>query len=258
MVNITISIDDTRRGSADPTPRQTVRRRSAGYLVVAMLLSVGCAACGGSGGAPTAPSANPPSSGSEVLSLELACQPSLIIGEQTPCLAVARLRSGATPVVSPLAAWSSAEPEVVAVNAIGLLTGRAGGVSIVSAVYEGRSAHATVSVVAEDALRVTAVINQGDFQPGAAVTMSLQGYHSVASDAVGRLSLQIRDQNGTLTQTAPRIVPNGGDFFLLSSSFLVPQTSTQICRLAILEIGRTTIAAPDPATTPLACVTVRR
>ena len=57
--------------------------------------------------------------------------------------------------------------------------------------------------------------------------MSLQGYCSVASADIGRLSLRISHQNGTVTQTPPTTVPRGGDSFFLSSTFVVPQTSTQ-------------------------------
>jgi hypothetical protein len=192
-----------------------------------------------------------------VLLLEVECQPTMYIGEQHPCIAVARLRSGGTPLVSPLATWSSTQPEVAVVNAIGLVTGRGAGQTTVRAEYQGRSAQVLVSVVAEDALRVTAASEQGLFRPGTMVTMRLQGYYSVASADTARLSLRISDQRGTVTQSAPVSVSRGGDFFLLSSTFTVPNESTQLCRAAVLEVGGRFISAPEPGTSNLACLAVR-
>jgi hypothetical protein len=234
-------------------PRCEWSRRKQPLLAAVALCVLG--ACSRS---PTAPSTVTGVGGSDVLSLELSCQSSLIVGEQSPCIAVARLRSGGTPLVSPLATWSTAPTSVVSVDAIGAITGRAAGQAVVTATYQGRSAQATVSVRFEDALRIKAAIDQGEFRPGTAVTMFLQGYYSVASADVGRLSLRISDENGLVTQTVPTTVVRGGDSFLLSSSFVVPQASTQVCRAAILEVGGVTISAPDPGGSTLACVPVRR
>lgn len=229
--------------------------RQAAWPLVAVLAVCATGACSHS---PTAPSAGTGVSGSEVLSLELSCQNSLIVGEQTPCIAVARLRSGGTPLVSPLATWSTTQPSVVAVDAIGTLTGRASGQAAVTATYQGHSAQAIVSVTFEDALRIKAAADQGEFRAGTTVTMFLQGCYSVSSEDVARLSLRISDQNGIVTQTLPMSVARGGDFFLLSSTFVVPQASTQVCRAAILEVGGATISAPDPAGSTLACLPIRR
>ncbi len=65
------------------------------------------------------------------------------------------------------------------------------------------------------------------------------------------------DQAGTVAQTTPQTVLKGGDFFLLSSTFVVPQTSSQVCRAAVLEVAGVTISAPDPSVTH-ACVQIRR
>jgi hypothetical protein len=228
---------------------QCAARLSAVFLATALLL----AACGSST-TPTAPSGASPS---DVLVLEVECQPTMYIGEQHPCIAVARLRSGGTPLVSPLATWSSTRPEVAVVNTIGLVTGRGTGQTTVRAEYQGRSAQVSVSVVAEDALRVTAALDQGLFRPGTIVTMYLQGYYSVASAETARLSLRISDQRGTVTQSAPVSVSRGGDFFLLSTTFTVPNESTQLCRAAVLEVSGRIISAPEPGSSNLACVAVR-
>ena len=103
----------------------------------------------------------------EVLSVEMSCPVSLLVGQKGPCTAVARLRSGQTPVVNVEATWSSTRPDVVAVDPLGVVNGRSAGQAMVSASYGGRSATATVSVIAEDGLRIdTGQADQGDFKPG--------------------------------------------------------------------------------------------
>ena len=74
----------------------------------------------------------------------------------------------------------------------------------------------------------------------------------------GRLSLKITDQAGTITTTPPVTVARGGDFFLLSSTFVVPDSSVEVCRPAILEVGAVTIAEPHSKTFPLWCIPIRR
>ena len=114
-------------------------------------------------------------------------------------------------------------------------------------------------VTAEDALRIaTGQAQQGDFRPGSTVTMWLQGYYSVASAETGRLSLRISDQTGTVTTTPPMTVAKGGDFFLLSSTFVVPQSSVEVCRTAILEVGPVTVAEPKSNASGLWCIPIRR
>ena len=195
----------------------------------------------------------------DVLTIELSCPTSLIIGQKEPCTAVARLRSGQTPVVNFEATWSSTNPEVVAVDTLGLTSGRSAGQAVVSASYRGREAAATVLVIAEDAVRIsTGQAHGGDFRPGSTVTMWLQGYYSVVSAESGRLSLRITDQTGTVATTAPVTVGKGGDFFLLSSTFVVPQDSVEVCRTAILEVGSVTIAEPHSKSFVLWCIPIRR
>ena len=205
---------------------------------------------------PTSPG-GAPGGNADILALDVSCPPSLLIGEKGPCLAVARLRSGQTPVVNVDAAWSSTRPEVVAVEALGVVNGRSAGQAVVSATYRGREGAASVSVTAEDALRIRAAAAQGDFRPGSTVTMWLQGYYSVASADAGRLSLRITDQGRTITTTSPLTVAKGGDFFLLSSTFVVPQDSAEVCRTAILEVASVTIAEPRSNASGLWCIPIR-
>lgn len=226
---------------------------------VAVIATLGVTACGGAGAVPTSPSGGATASGSDVLAIEVSCPTSLLIGEKGPCIAVARLRSGQAPLVSFDAMWSSTRPEVVAVDTLGVVNGRSAGQAIVSASYRGRQGAATLFVTAEDALRIDAGQGQqGDFRPGSTVTMWLQGYYSVASAETGRLSLRISDQTGTITTTSPLTVAKGGDFFLLSSTFVVPQDSVEVCRTAVLEVASVTIAEPKSNASGLWCIPIRR
>jgi len=161
-------------------------------------------------------------------------------------------------VVSFDATWSSTRLDIVVVDAMGVVAGRAAGQTVVTASYRGRDATAQIVVTAEDALRIKAAADQGDFRPGSTVTMWLQGYYSVASAETGGLSLRIIDQTGTITTTSPVTVAKGGDFFLLSSTFIVPQNSTQVCRTAILEVASVTIAEPQSNASGLRCISIRR
>lgn len=215
--------------------------------------------CGCSGAIPTSPTGGGAPAGSEVLALDVTCPASLLIGERRPCVAVARLRSGQTPLVSFSATWSSIRPDVVAVDSMGVVNGRSGGQAVISAAYGGRQNAATVVVTEEDALRLDAgQALQGDFGPGSTVTMWLQGYYSVVSAETGRLSLRISDQAGTITTSPPLTVPKGGDFFLLSSTFIVPQDSVEVCRTAVLQVGSVTIAEPTSNASGLWCIPIRR
>ena len=200
---------------------------------------------------PTAPGAGD----AEVVALEVSCPASLLIGQRGPCVALAHFRSGQALVFE--STWSSARPEVVTVDTQGVVNGRSAGQAVISASYRGREGTALISVTAEDALRITAAANQGEFRPGTTVTMWLQGYYSVASAETGRLSLRITDQAGTITTSLPLTVSKGGDFFLLSSTFVVPEGSTQVCRTAILEVGSVTVAEPRSNESGLWCISIR-
>ena len=120
-------------------------RSAIGHLprLVAVMATLVVASCGGAA-VPTSPSGDTPVG--EVLSVEMSCPVSLLVGQKGPCTAVARLRSGQTPVVNVEATWSSTRPDVVAVDPLGVVNGRSAGQAMVSASYGGRSATATVSV----------------------------------------------------------------------------------------------------------------
>lgn len=256
-----------RQGSQTPYLKSAMRliRQSQDFThcacrtalhVVAVVATLGVTACGsGASAVPTSPGGGPTG---DVLAVDVSCPASLLIGERGPCIAVARLRSGQAPLVSFDAIWSSTRPEMVAVDALGVVSGRSAGQAVVSASYRGREGTAPIVVTAEDALRIRAAAGPGEIRPGTTVTMWLQGYYSVASAETGRLSLRISDEAGTITTTSPLTVAKGGDFFLLSGTFVVPQSSAQLCRTAILEVGSVTIAEPTSNASGLWCISVRR
>lgn len=231
------------------------RDRVALATVIATLVLTACES------ADTSPTPTPggTTNPSEVLSVEVSCPSSLLIGQKGPCIAVAHLRSGRSPVVSFEATWSSTPPDIVTVDALGVVNGRSAGQASVTAAYGGRQAEATLVVIAEDALRIdSGQAHQGDFTPGSTVTMWLQGYYSVVSAETGRLSLRISDQIGTITATPAMPVAKGGDFFLLSSTFVVPRDSVEVCRTAVLEVGAVRIEEPQPNTFSQRCIAVLR
>jgi hypothetical protein len=231
------------------------RDKLALFQVIATL---GLAACEDHHAMPTTPTGGA-ANASDVLSVEAACPDSLLIGQKGPCIAVAHLRSGRAPIVSFEAAWSSAQPEIVSVDALGTVNRRSAGQASVTALYYGQQASAMLIVIAEDAVRIdSGQAHQGDFTPGSTVTMWLQGYYSVASANTAQLSLRISDQSGTtIVTTAPMTVVKGGDFFLLSSTFVVPRDSAEVCRTAVLAVGSVTIEEPA-SNTPQRCIAIRR
>lgn len=236
---------------------RSVTRTAATVATVVTTFGL-AAACGGTGGGPPTSPSGTATGASDVLSLELLCPGSLLIGQRGPCIAGARLRSGQTPVVSFEATWSSSRPDVVSVDSLGLVTGRSAGQATVTASYGGREAAGVLVVTAEDALRIASGQgHQGLFTPGSTVTMWLQGYYSVASADTGRLSLRITDQTRTITTTPPVTVAKGGDLFVLASTFVVPQDSVEVCRTAILEVGPVTIDEPKSKAYPLWCIPIR-
>ena len=222
--------------------------------VPAFAAALAITACGSGSTSPTMPGGT---GASDVVSLDLSCPASLLIGEKEPCVAVARMRNGQAPIVSFEAAWTSTRPDLVTVDTLGVVNGRSAGQGGISASYRGRNASASIMVTAEDALRVKAAAEQGEFRPGSTVTMWLQGYYSVASEETARLMLRITDQAGIVTTTTPLTVARGGDFFLLSTTFVVPQGSTRVCRTAVLEVGSVTVIEPQTDASPLRCIAIR-
>ena len=89
----------------------------------------------------------------DLVGLEVSCPSTLMVGQSLLCTAAGRLRSGG--LVQPRPAWSSTRPEVVTIDAVGIVSARAAGQAVITATYRTQSGSAQISVTAEDALRVT-------------------------------------------------------------------------------------------------------
>jgi hypothetical protein len=229
-------------------PRLTL----AAFVVTAC---AGLSACSNGNFAPPAgPTNGTIPNGDQLLSVEMACTSPMLVGERAFCTAVARFRSGRAPNINfeADATFSSNRPDIAALEAYGIVRGVAAGESTITVSYQGQRATANVQVKFEDALKIEAAAEQGQFRPGNTVTMWLQGVYSVASADSGQLRLEIHDQDG-LVVVAPKTVSRGGDEFVMSVTFAVPQTSTELCRTGALEVGSTRIAQSR-----LWCVPVRR
>ncbi len=88
--------------------------------------------------------------------------------------------------------------------------------------------------------------------------LALVGYYGVASADNGQISLVITDQTGTVVSTStPMTVPKGGNFFDVSSTFTIPPNTTQVCRVAVLQIGATSLTA-DGGSGLRPCLPVRQ
>ena len=228
------------------------RALRAGLTLTVLATLAAFPGCGGSGGtAPTAIDQN-------IRVLTVECRPVVIIGEVSPCVAVAILADGRPLVVSPVATWSTGNPGIVSVNAIGDVRGVAAGQSSIRVSYGGREASTTVSVKPGDAMLVASVTEQGVFAPGNWVTLSAQGFYAVQSADAGALRLLIYDHRGTAVVGDARPVPRGGDAFLLSVSFQVPAGSTRLCRRVRLTVGPAIIEEPSGAASESLCVAVQQ
>jgi hypothetical protein len=206
--------------------------------------------CGG--GAPAAPGT------SLVARLQVACPASIFVGQTSSCVATAQFADGHTMVVNPTANWSSSDTAVALLDAVGGVIGQSAGQVQISASYGGQMGSAPVSVRAEDALLVTASLDQGELQVGKSEMLALIGYYGVASADSGQLSLIVTDQNGIVVSTsAPMTVQKGGNFFEASSTFIIPPSATQVCRLAVLQIGDTSLKA-DGGSALRPCLPVRQ
>lgn len=222
---------------------------------VTAILSLFALACGGSPAGPTVltpPPLPPTPSAADITSLEVVCPASLIVGQLVVCAAVAHLRSGATLVVTTGAAWSSSDAAIATLLGVGgTLRAHAAGDVVIGATYLGQAGSASVSIRAEDLLEPGSYFDQGSFRTGAAVTMGLEGVYGVASASAGQLNLVIVDQKAAVVAaTSPQTVAKGGDAFLLQVTFTIPAGTTQLCRVAVLKIGSSTLGiGPTDCTT---------
>jgi len=204
--------------------------RRAIALLSALVAGLWSPACGG---APTAPDGS-----AAIVGFEISCAPSLFVGQTSSCVGVAHRSDGSNPDVTHSVTWSSSDTSVASMSSSGAMTGRAAGQVTATGSYLGKLASAQVTVRFEDVLNATASAQQGSFRVGTTASMWLLGFYGVASADTGILTLVITDQNGAIVSTTePKVVPKGGDSFILMATFTVPADATLICRAAVLQIG---------------------
>lgn len=204
-----------------------VGRRSS--LLTALLLSLSQLACG---------SDIPPSGPS----FDTVCPATLLVGQTGFCFAL--IKGTQTGLA---ATWSSSNPGVASFGAAGALKGLSAGQVVVTGSYQGRSASASVSVQAEDVLRVSASTLQGLFKVGNTVMMGVVGFYGVASADSGQLNLVVTDQNGAVVSASElQMVLKGGDTFVIHHTFTLPVNTTRVCRTAVLQIGSVKLTAAGP------------
>jgi hypothetical protein len=189
------------------------------------------------------------------MDLALACSaPTILAGEAVVCKATSGLVNVG---VSASTVWTSSDPNIATSMGIGLFIGKSEGQASLTATYAGESVSAPLTVHLQDVLRATAAAFDGSFRVGTTATMWLQGFYGVASASTGTLTLVITDQTGaTVSTSAPIIVPHGGDRYLISTTFTLPQGTTRVCRTGVLQIGSTTLTVvPDASLLPCIAVT---
>jgi hypothetical protein len=221
-------------------------------LLCTIVAAVPTASCGSSG--QTSPTPVEP----RVTALSVECQPSLIVGEVRPCVAVARTADGRLPLVSPIASWSSARPQFVSVSLIGDVKGVAAGESQITVSYGGRQAATTVSVSEVDAVKLTALSQQGAFTPGSTVSMSVAGFYALQSADTATLQMLVVDRRGATVVGAGNRVERGGNAFNLTVGFQVPDASEVLCPSVRMTISSAVRIEEPGAPDDRFCTAVRR
>ena len=204
-----------------------VSRRNV--LLAALVFGLSQLACGNETG-PSGPGFN------------VVCPTTLFVGQTGFCFAlVTGTQTGLD------ATWSSSDPGIASFGPLGALKGLSAGQIVATGTYQGRSQWASVSVRAEDVLRVSAGGYQGVFKSGNSVRIIVVGFYGVASADSGQLNLLLTDQNdATVSASAPQVVSRGGDSFVIDYAFTIPAGTTRLCRTAVLQIGSVILTATGP------------
>lgn len=224
----------------------------------ALIAACAASACGGSNaGTPVGPSGLSPPGLSPILPASLTaadlqelriegCSPTLLVGEQVVCLAVAHLKNGQTVNVTFYASWASTNPAVAQISGA-LVFAKSAGSTVLSVSFLGHTDSLDISVAfpEHDALRISGVASQGPFLPGSTATFWLGVVYTVASAPAGQLRLQVSDQNGAILTTPLTTVLRGAEQVILTGSVTIPQASTRVCPVAILDVGAATISEPS-------------
>jgi hypothetical protein len=233
----------------------TIRAIVGATMLPALLATWAC------GSSPVAPSSSEivgvPRSTSDVVLIQISCGGiapgqvvSLVVGETRHlCGAQATHSNGASSDIGLEAVWSVANPQIASAGPATLpsgtneiaITGLSPGQTTVSATYGGRTGVQAVSVTAEDRLRCCATASRGDFRPGSTVTMWAIGDYSVASAAVGELTLRISDESSIVMTKSTTAFKNFNSF-VLEATFTVPSTSLRLCRTVVLQVSSLTLS----------------
>jgi hypothetical protein len=174
----------------------------------------------------------------------VVCVPAtLFVGQTGNCYALV------TGTQTGLAAtWTSSDPNIASFGPAGSLKVRSGGQVVATGTYQGESESAAVSVRAEDVLQVSSGGYQGTFSVGNTVRIIVVGFYGVASADSGQLNLVVTDQNdATVSASELRIVPRGGDTFVIDHTLTIPVGTTRLCRTAVLQIGSVTLTSTGPS-----------
>lgn len=202
------------------------RRRNS--LLTALVLGLSQLACDQTG--PNGPSGP---------AFDVVCPATLFVGQTGFCFAVVKgTQTGLD------ATWSSSDPGIATFGPIGSLKGMSAGQIVATGTYQGKSESASVSVVAEDVLRVLSGGYQGIFKAGNTLRIIVTGFYGVASADSGQLNLVVTDQNdAVISASEPQVVARGGDSFVIDHTLTIPVGTTRLCRTAVLQIGAVTLTA---------------
>jgi hypothetical protein len=198
---------------------------------------------------------------SDLMSVVLqTCVGPIAIGQTMDCGAIANIDGViGTPNITSKANWSSSNAAVLFVGPGGHLIGIAPGVATTSASYRGKTGVVAISVIGppqnqQDELRVTGGAASGPFRVGSIVSISQNVTYTLVSAASAQLTMNVSNQNGVaVTNPGTFTVNKGSGAAGLTAAFTVPQGTTRVCALVILQAGSKVVV--DMATAPL-CVSI--
>ncbi len=140
---------------------------TAAALVLALLL----AACGGGGGGSQAPVPPPPAT---VQSIAISpASPSLNVGMTLDLTALASYSNGTSGSVDNSSDWASSVPSVASVNAMGVVTALNAGSTTVTAIKDGKTGTAAVTVTAASATLTSITLNPASGTRSVGQTMDI-------------------------------------------------------------------------------------
>jgi hypothetical protein len=192
---------------------------------------------------------------SDLISVLLSsCSGPLIVGQTMDCGAIANIQGViGSPNVGSKATWSSSNPAVLSAGANGHLTALTPGVASISATYRGKTGSFAIAVSAasqsqQDELRVTGGAASGPFKVGSLISISLNVTYAVISADTAQLSMSVSNQNGTaIGPPNTHAVNRGSGAAGMTAAFTVPQGTTQVCAIAILQVGSKVVFDPNAA-----------